>query len=405
MKTILIINSGSSTIKFSIFTNPETDKLTKIYSGIVDCILTQPHLTIKNLANNAKEIDSHIEMVGDKPTYYKQAIKCILAWIDEKGFDIIAAGHRIVHSGPNYSNPVIIDSEVLTELEKMTPLMPLHQPFNLKGIKILCQASPKLFQVGCFDTGFHATCNPISQHYALPKYLTDEGIRRYGFHGLSYEYIADQLPNYMSHEEAQGKFIIAHLGNGATMCGIKNQQSVATSIGATGLGGLPMGTRCDSIDPGLVLYLMEKYNWDTMRMQQLFYKESGLLGVSNLSSDMRVLLASDKPEAKLAIDIFVHRISIYAGLLAAELQGFDGFIFTGGIGENASPIREQVCDRLTWLGVLLDKEKNYAPSNAARKINQEKSKTPVWVMPTDEESMIAKHTLSLLQKNTSLLSG
>jgi acetate kinase len=396
MKAILVINSGSSTIKFSVFSITDTTP-TREYNGLVDRILMQPTLTIES-CKTAEKITEEIAVFGEKETYYKQAIEAILRWVVGKGFELVAAGHRIVHGGPEYTKPVVLDKVITKKLLDLTPIMPLHQPYNVKGIEILSEELPNLLQVGCFDTMFHATCNPISQQYAIPNKFTEAGIKRYGFHGLSYEYIASQLPKYMSEKEANGKFVVAHLGNGSTMCAIEKQKSVATSIGFTGLGGLPMATRCDSIDPGAVLYLLENYGYNTEQLRNFFYKECGLLGVSGVSSDMRDLLASDKPEAKLAIDIYVHRIYIMTGQLVAELQGLDGFIFTAGIGENAAPVREQVCNHLTWLGVSLDKEKNKQKIKEAAKISSAKSQVPVWVIPTDEELMIAKHTLNLYKQ-------
>jgi acetate kinase len=334
MDAILTINTGSATVKFAVFSVAK-GKLTREYSGTEE-------------------------------SYYEDAIHKILDWINAKSFNIIAAGHRIVHGGPNYTKSVILNDKILNELSALTAIMPLHQPFNLAGVKILQQKLSNIVQVGCFDTMFHATCNPVSQHYPLPQRFTEDGIRRYGFHGLSYEYIASQLPR-------RSKFIVAHLGNGASMCAIKSRKSLATTMSFTALDGLPMGTRCGALDPGLVLYLMDKYKLNTEQMRHLFYKESGLLGMSGISSDMRELLASKKSAAKLAIEVFVHRVAIYAGLLAAELQGVDGFVFTGGIGEHATSIRKQISKKLAWLKIK-----------------------SMLVIPTDEELMIAKHALNLL---------
>ena len=391
MKAILVINSGSSTIKFSLFALLHGNLVRK-YKGMVDRVLIQPVLTSES-ADGKEKFAETLEVSGCKDTYYQQAIEYILNWVTSKGFEIVGAGHRIVHSGPNYSEPVVLNDKITQELLDLTPIMPLHQPANINGVKILQEKMADVPQIGCFDTGFHATCNPISQTFAIPKKFRVAGIRRYGFHGLSYEYIATHLQNYMSEKEANGKFIVCHLGNGSTMCAIEHKKSVATSIGFTGLGGLPMGTRCDSLDPGTVLYLQEAYNLTTDELRNILYRECGLLGVSELSSDMRTLLESDSPEAKLAIDIYVHRIAIMAGQLAVELQGVDGIIFTAGIGENAPPIREMVCEKLKWLGVDLDVEKNKSPDKSARKISCGDSKIQVWVMPTDEEVVIAHHTL------------
>lgn len=393
--SILIINSGSSTIKFAIFNN----ELKKEHIGLVDNILTDPMVFIKS--SDGEKIKNKIKVTGEKNTYYEQVIEYILYWIKKKKINIVAAGHRVVHGGPDYDTPVVIDEHIMQKLSSYSSIMPLHQPFNLQGINILKKKLPDLLQVACFDTAFHSTCNPISQHYALPKYITDTGVRRYGFHGLSYEYVASQLPNLMQKKIAEGKWVVAHLGSGATMCALENQKSVATSIGFTALGGLAMGTRCDSIDPGCVIYLMDTYNLNKDKLLDLVYKKSGLLGVSGISSDMRVLLESEEADAKLAIDIFVHRVSIMTGQLACEMQGIDGFVFTAGIGENAAPIREMICDKLKWLGIEIDQEKNLSSSKEARIISAEKSKVPVWVIPTDEELMIAKQAAQFLKTSFS----
>jgi acetate kinase len=394
MDTILVINSGSSTIKFAVFASVGVD-LTLQYQGLVDRVTTNPVFKVRSVANAAEDIAEPIVVIGNVATYNEQAIHHILSWIATKDLNIVAIGHRIVHSGPNYAAPIVLNDIVISELASYAEMMPLHQMFNLNGVKILREILPNTVQIACFDTGFHVTCNPISQIYALPKRFRDSGIRRYGFHGLSYEYVASKLPDYMSAEKAQGKFVIAHLGNGATMCAIENQKSVATSIGMTGVGGLPMATRCDAIDPGAILYMLNKYNLSTTELLNILYRESGLLGLSEFSSDMRDLLASDKSEAKLAIDVFVHRVSVFTGLLIAELQGIDGFIFTGGIGENAALVRQIICERLKWLGFELDNKLNNHKQLEAVKISTESSKVEIFVIPTNEELVIARHTYQL----------
>ena len=392
MDTILVINSGSSTIKFAVFT--ADINLTMNYHGLVDRVTTKPIFKTFSVANATENV-SELVVAGDVVTYNEQAIRHILRWITTKGLRIIAIGHRIVHSGPNYSAPVILNDKIISELASYTEMMPLHQAFNLNGVRILREMLPNTIQIACFDTGFHVTCNPISQIYALPKKFRDSGIRRYGFHGLSYEYIVSKLPDCMSSEKAQGKFVVAHLGNGSTMCAIENQKSVATSIGMTGVGGLPMATRCDAIDPGAILYILNKYNLSTTELINILYRESGLLGLSEFSSDMRDLLASNEPKAKLAIDVLVHRVSIFTGLLVAELQGIDGIVFTGGIGENAASVRQMICERLRWLGLKIDNDLNNRKQLGARKISTEDSGVAVFVIPTNEELVIAKHTYRL----------
>lgn len=389
MKAILVINSGSSTVKFSVFAITSSTEIERKYHGIVDQLLTYPIFKIAPNDAEEEKISEEITVSGDKENYYKQAIEHILQWVKSRDIEIVAAGHRIVHGGPKYFTPLILNAAVVDDLLSLSPIMPLHQPFNIKGVKVLQQELPNIIQVGCFDTAFHVTCHEIWKRYAIPNHYFESGVRRYGFHGLSYEYISEQLPN--------GKFVVAHLGNGATMCAIKDKKSWASSIGMTGIGGLPMGTRCDSLDPGAVLYIMENYGLSTEQMRQLMYKECGLLGVSEVSSDMRTLLTSDKPSAKLAIDIFINRIVIIAGSLAAELEGMDGFVFTGGIGENAFQIREQVCKKLSWLNLSIDAEKNQQKIKQKHLISNVDSAVKVWVMPTDEETMIARHTFKLLQ--------
>jgi len=365
MKTIIVLNAGSSSLKFAFF-EVKGNVLTMIHKGSLDTTEDSYQKTMHDILNLAKN----------------------------KGFEIVAAGHRIVHGG-DFATAVVLKDKVIEKLTQLIPFSPLHQPYNLKGVAILKQEYPTLFQTASFDSAFHSTCDPISQHYALPKELTDKGIRRYGFHGLSYEYIAMQLPKYLAN--AKGRVLVAHLGSGSTMCAIKNLKSVATSIGMTSMGGLPMGTRCGDVDPYLAVYLVDQ-GWSTKKIQNLFYRESGLLGVSKISSDMRKLLESDHPDAKLAVDIFVHRISLFSGALAAELGGVDGFVFTGGIGTNSAALRAMVEKKISWLGITLDRDKNDM-TILPRKISSDNSKVEVWVIPTDEEIIIAKQTLDLWSKH------
>ena len=395
MDSLIVLNTGSSSMKFSIF-SIHGNEMKRECSGSVTGLSDKPHIKITK-EGGAKEIDEELKVQGDSNTYVKQTLHFILDWTKQKNINLIAAGHRIVHGG-DYKESVVFDDEVVKQLKSLIPFSPLHQPYNLNGYIFFKEEFKNLFQVATFDSAFHSTCDPISQSYALPKSLTDLGIRRYGFHGLSYEYIASKLPEYMSQKEARAKFIVAHLGGGATMCAIENLKSLATSIGLTSMGGLPMATRPGDVDPYLGVYLMDQLGWSAKKVQNLYYKESGLLGVSNISSDMAKLLKSEHPDAKLAVDIFVHRIALFAGSLASELQGLDGFVFTGGIGENSSEIREMVVKKLVWLGLELDLEKNKACSKRVEKISTKNSKVAIWVIPTDEEIMIAKHTFELYQK-------
>ena len=297
-----------------------------------------------------------------------------------------------MHGGLEYTQPVRLDRAVLAALEKYVPLAPLHQPHNLAPIRALLERSPALPQVACFDTAFHGNAPPVAQAFALPKAITDRGVRRYGFHGLSYEYIASVLAQY-DPRAARGKTVVLHLGNGSSMCAIDGGKSVASTMGFTAVDGLPMGTRCGNLDPGVVLYLMDELKMDARAIEKLIYQQSGLLGVSGISSDMRTLEASAEPAANAAIDLFVYRIGRELGSLAAALRGLDAIVFTAGIGENSVRLRERVCHDASWLGVALD-----AAANAAGgpRISAEGSRVSAWVIPTNEELMIARHTRRVL---------
>jgi acetate kinase len=299
----------------------------------------------------------------------------------------------VVHGGSDYSAPVRIDRDVVVQLEKLIPLAPLHQPHNLAPIRILMARTPQLAQIACFDTAFHRSNPPLAQMFALPLELTESGVRRYGFHGISYEYIASVLPTF-DERAARGKTVVLHLGNGASMCALQDGVSVASTMGFTALDGLPMGTRCGALDPGVLLYLMDERRMDARAIEKLVYHQSGLLGVSGISSDMRTLLASSEPRAGLAIDLYCYRIRREIGSLAAALGGLDAVVFTGGIGENSAVIRERVCRDAAWLGVELDPAANAA---GGPRISTSGARTSAWAIPTNEELMIARHTRQLLQ--------
>lgn len=395
MQTILSLNSGSSTIKFSVF-EINNNSLRKIYTGLVDKIFAKPHLKITNLASNVTIEENLAEKIDQRQNPYEIAINKILEFLAQNNIKIIAAGHRIAHGGKKYRHATPTNDEVIAYLESLAPLAPLHQPYNVGGIKILKQKFPNILQVASFDTSFHTTCNHLSQLFAIPKKYTEEGVMRYGFHGLSYEYIVSQLDKYLSPEKSNAKIIIAHLGQGASMCAIHNKKSVATTLGFSALDGLPMGTRCGNIDPGVLLYFMDQHKMAYTQLETLLYKESGLLGVSGgISSDMRILLNSDSEDAKLAVDLFIYKTSAWIGTLAAELQGLDGIIFTAGIGENSPYIREKICERAAWLGVEIDKDKN---NQNAAELSKSKSKVFVYKISTDEELTIAKNALGFLLK-------
>ena len=330
-----------------------------------------------------------IEGVPDVPA----ALMLASAWLrDELQLSPLAVGHRVVHGGPDYDRPVLIDHGVIARLERLTALAPLHQPHNLAPIRALLAKFPALPQVACFDTAFHRNHDEVADHYAIPRRLHEEGVRRYGFHGLSYEYIAKTLPD-VAPEIAKGRVIVAHLGSGASMCAIHGGRSVESTMGFTALDGLPMGTRTGQIDPGVVLYLMTAKGMSAAEVQDFLYRDCGLKGLSGVSNDMRELQNSSDPRAAFAVDYFVYRVALQAGMLAAALQGLDGFVFTAGIGENSAGIRARIAERLEWLGVSLDPVEN---ARHAPRISRADSRIPVYVVPTDEELMIAQHTLSLL---------
>jgi acetate kinase len=395
MDTILVVNAGSSSVKFQIFSIEGEGTLRRQIKGQIDGIGSRPRLRASG-ANGDPMADRAypIEAVADVPA----AMGLAGEWLrEELRIHPIAVGHRVVHGGPDYGRPVLIDHGVVTRLERFVSLAPLHQPHNLAPIRSVLANFPTLPQVACFDTAFHRTHDAVADHYAIPHQLHAEGVRRYGFHGLSYEYIAKTLPQ-IAPDIAKRRVIVAHLGSGASMCAIKNGQSVESTMGFTALDGLPMGTRPGQIDPGVVLYLMSEKGMSASDVQNFLYRDCGLKGLSGVSNDMRELEKSADPKAKLAIDYFVYRIGLSAGMLAAALQGLDAFVFTAGIGENSATIRARVVAQLGWLGVTLDQAGN---ASHARLVSRSDSLIPVYVVPTDEELMIAQHTLSLLMNRPS----
>jgi acetate kinase len=390
MDTILVVNAGSSSVKFQIFAVDADGRLQRQLKGQMDGIGSRPRLRATGANGNALADRAYpIEAVAD----ISAAMRIAGAWLrDEFRIAPMAVGHRVVHGGPDYDRPVLIDHGLLARLERYIALAPLHQPHNLAPIKTLLADLPSLPQVACFDTAFHRSHADIADYYAIPYQLYDEGVRRYGFHGLSYEYIAKTLPK-AAPEIAAGRVIVAHLGSGASMCALKHGRSVESSMGFTALDGLPMGTRSGQIDPGVVLYLLSQKGMAAAKVQDFLYRECGLKGLSGVSNDMRELLESHDPRAAFAVDYFVYRVGLHAGMLAAALQGIDAFVFTAGIGENSSAIRARIAEKLAWLGVSLDAAEN---GKHALKISQPGSRIPVYVVPTDEERMIAEHTLSVL---------
>lgn len=389
--SILVINAGSSSIKFSLFARSD-GTLGQVLEGQIDGIGNTPRFKAKDAdgAVIGERRFDHGAHIG-----HEELFRFLLVWIESRPGcgPLRAAGHRVVHGGRRYSTPVVVDDAILSVLDTFVPLAPLHQPHNLAPIRVLAKLYPGLPQVACFDTAFHRTNPPLSQLFALPRTLTEEGIRRYGFHGLSYEYIARQLPEH-DPAAAQGRTVVAHLGNGSSMCALGAGRSVTSSMGFTAVDGLMMGTRTGTLDPGVVLYLMREKGMKPNEIETLLYKKSGLIGVSGLSNDMRELLASDDPHAREAIDLFVYRVNRELGGQVAVLGGIDALVFTAGIGENAAEIRARICGLAGWCGVVLDEAANRRHGPL---ISSPESRVRVWVIPTDEELMIAQHTQSCLR--------
>lgn len=392
--TILVINAGSATIKFTLY---EVDAAANApllrYRGLVEQTEGQGRFTVSD-ARGMTMVDQMIVADDQTGTDPARLLHVALEWLEPhaSGMQLIAAGHRVVHGGARHAAPVRIDDDIMAYLESLIPLAPLHQAHNLAAIRAIERWRSGIPQVACFDTAFHRTQTKAAQMYALPRHCWEEGIRAYGFHGISYEYIAGILPQYLG-ARADGRLIIAHLGGGASLCAIHNRRSVATTMGLTALDGLIMGTRCGAIDPGVVLHLIQAKKMGVAAVNDMLYRQSGLLGVSGLSADMRALLSSDAPAAAEAVDLFVHRAQRQIGSLAAALGGLDGIIFTGGIGENSAPIRERICRGLAWLGLQLDGPAN---QRGAPCISRPEASVAAWVLPTDEEVTIAGHTLALL---------
>jgi acetate kinase len=389
-ETILVVNAGSSSIKFQLFSVGANDQLQRRLKGQIEGIGVRPRIAAKGAKGDVL-IDSTwpAAEVGDVPAALGKVVEFLRT---EIGTLPIAVGHRVVHGGPDYSAPILIDDAVVERLEAFSPLAPLHQPNNLGPIRTLLQRQPQLPQVACFDTAFHRGHPEVADRYALPEQLYQEGVRRYGFHGLSYEYIASVLPE-VAPEMAHRRVIVAHLGSGASLCAMNDLRSVDSTLGFTALDGLCMGTRPGAIDPGVVLYLFQQLNLSAKEVENILYKKSGLLGISGISNDMRDLLRSSEPAAQLAVDYFVYQAAKEIGALAAVLQGVDGLVFTAGIGENSAEIRKRICEACAWLGVELDNEAN---ANKGPRISRAGGRVSAWVIPTNEELIIARHTGALL---------
>lgn len=383
----LVINAGSSSIKFAGYAETDASQPELLLKGQVEGLRAEPRFVCE---------DAHRAVLGEYrwpgSITHAEALDYIIQWIEANAADIkvAAAGHRVVFGGSKYTRPTLVDDPVIVEIEQLVPFFPLHLPHNLAAIQALADQHPDLPQVACFDNTFHHTQPRVAQLFALPRPMTEQGIRRYGFHGLSYEYVARRLPDYVPNAS---RVVVAHLGSGASMCAIREGKSVESTLGFSALDGLPMGTRTGALDPGVLLYLIQAQGMDAKSIEKLLYTKSGLLGVSGISNDMRDLIASDDPRAEEAIELFVYHIAKQLGALAAALQGLDALVFTAGVGEHAPEIRQRVCQRAAWLGVRLDTAAN---ARGGPRISTEDSPVSAWVIPTDEERMIAIHTGRML---------
>ena len=391
MRQLLVLNCGSSSIKFALYT--ATHEPQRLLHGTIAGLGTAPRFSARDSEGKSLP-ESATSHVADRSLTQESAPHWLFDWLEASGYgrDIVAAGHRVVHGGERFLASVRIDDGVLNALEHLDPMAPLHQPHNLAAVRALKSLRPGLPQVACFDTAFHGTQPAVAQRYALPRELTAQGIRRYGFHGLSYEYIADILPAYLG-ERADGRVVVAHLGNGASMCALNHRRSIATTMGFTALDGLVMGTRSGAIDPGVIFYLMREKAMSADDVEALLYQRSGLLGVSGLSSDMRELIESGEARAQEAVELFVYRAARELGSLAAALGGLDALVFTAGIGEHAAPVRAMICEQARWLGIAIDTAANARHDSI---ISAPQSGVAVCVAPTNEELIIAQHTLRLL---------
>ena len=382
-----VINAGSSSLKFSFY---EGEK--RLLTGQVDGIGVHPKASARG--PDGEPIDPP-ELGGKPATAPSKLLPAIIPWARQQlGGErrLAALGHRVVHGGVHHSRPARVTPELLAELEALVPLAPLHEPHNLAPIKMAMQLNPDLPQVACFDTAFHRTAPEIEQAFALPYSLYEEGIRRYGFHGLSYEYIASVLPE-RAPEIAGGRVVVTHLGNGCSACALKDGVSVATTMGFTALDGLPMGTRCGELDPGVVLHLIQQKNMTAEALVDLLYRRSGVLGLSGVSSDFRELLTSDEPRARFAVEVFCYQVARHIASLAAAMGGLDGVVFTAGVGENAAPVRAAICRACAWLGLELDEAANH---NHRERISAPGSRVAAYVIKTDENLMIARHARRLV---------
>jgi len=389
-KALVVVNAGSSSVKYSVFVL-RGGELDLRLRGQVESLYEHPRTVARDAAGNTL-----VEATWPEGTRlgHDGALAHVIEVLRAHagGAELAGVGHRVVHGGLEYGQPVRVDADLLAVLDRYVGLAPLHQPHNLAAIRAVAALLPAVPQVACFDTAFHRSNPEIAQMFALPYELHEAGVRRYGFHGLSYEYIASTLPNFDA-RAAAGRTVVLHLGNGASMCALDAGRSVASTMGFTAVDGLPMGTRSGSLDPGVVLYLMDECGMDVRAVERLLYQQSGLLGVSGVASDMRTLLASDAPRARIAVDLLVYRASRELGSLAAALGGLDAIVFTAGVGENSAEIRARICRTAAWLGVELDEAAN---ASSGPRISATASRVAAWTLPTNEELMIARHTARLL---------
>ncbi len=391
--TILTLNAGSSSIKFAAYAAEDADSSPSV-AGKITGILRSPEFKAIN-AQGDRLPGNGLDLIDQEATHDDLIIR-LLDWIHDQlgNGNLAAVGHRVVHGGRHFLEPVFLDDKVVRDLAALNSLAPLHQPHNLAAIEVIQNRDPDLPQIACFDTSFHHTQHPLAKQFALPRSLTEDGIIRYGFHGISYDYLSSVLPDHLG-EKAEGRFVIGHLGNGASLCAIKNRQSVATTMGFTALDGLMMGRRCGTLDVGVVLHLLNDRNMEAKEVEDLLYNKSGLLGVSGLSNNMQDLEQSSDPAAKEAIDLYCYRTANEIGKLIPALGGLDGLVFSAGIGENSPLVRRRVCDYFQWLGVEIDEALN---SENASLISTENSEIDVLVVPTDEELVIARATRQILER-------
>ena len=385
-EALLVLNAGSSSLKFSLFTAQSLDMRLR---GEIEGIGARSHFIARDSRGTTLG-----EQSWERSLDHPAALEFLLDYLPGAvAYDRLAAvGHRVVHGGPVFCAPARVDAALLEALEKLVPLAPLHQPHNLAAIRAIAARHAVLPQVACFDTSFHRTQPALAQAFALPAVITEQGVQRYGFHGLSYEYVAGLLPE-LDARAAAGRTVVAHLGAGSSLCALQGGRSIATTMGFTALDGLPMATRCGSLDPGVVLYMLNTLGMGAREIEHMLYHESGLAGVSGISADMRELAASDQPGARRAIDLYAYRIGRELGSLAAALGGLDALVFTAGIGEHDASLRAAVCASAAWLGLEIDADAN---ASGGPRISQPASHVSAWVVPTDEERVIARHTLEAL---------